>query len=172
MTLNIYNPGTGGLPGSLIATDTQTFNIPAAPDGGSPYGGNTSGPCMSEIAADPYCGIVNFDVTFDFTSDLITLPGTVVYGIEYDAYANPAVGGVNVQLSSESGPNQVSVGSDTYPGNLFAALSTDPAAGNDTGPGEVTCSTVSTTFAQYSSATCDSGNQGLYPYVPAVEFDS
>ncbi len=163
ITFNIYNPGSGGLPGSLIASDTQLFSIPAAPNGGygSPY--CTTGPG----AGNPYCGIGNFSITFDFASQNVTLPGTVIYGIQYDDPQNAVDGGVNVQLSTE--PTHVSVGSDTNQGYVFAALFPSFAY-NDVGPGEVTANTVTTTFAQVSTAV--SGNYGMYPYIPAVQFNS
>jgi hypothetical protein len=42
------------------------------------------------------------------------------------------------------------------------------------GPGEITCSTVNSTFSEYSTASCDGGQEGYGTpaYVPAVEFDS
>ena len=176
ITLDIYNPGSGGLPGSLIAQDEQSFSVPAAPNGG--YGSQycTTG----DGASDPTCGIANFSITFNHWGNYapVSLPGTVVYGIQYNDPSNSVDGGVNVQLSSESGPSQVSVGADTFNGYVFTSLASSAAGNgydygyNDVGPGEVTCSTVSTTFTQYSTATCNGGKQGLAPYVPAVEFDS
>jgi hypothetical protein len=77
---------------------------------------------------------------------------------------------------------QVSVGTDTAPGYLFASLASTTngdgytETGQDLGPGEVTCETVSTTFGEYSTAaTCGGTPQNGYgtpPYVPAVEFDT
>ncbi len=176
ITLNIYNPGTGGLPGTLIATDEQSFSVPAAPNGG--YG---SAYCTTGAGAgDPTCGIANFNITFsDWGSYApVTLPGTVIFGIQYNDAQNSVDGGVNVQLSSEFGPSQISVGADTDNGYVFTSLASSADgngydhAYNDVGPGEVTCSAVSTTFAQYPTATCDGGNEGLAPYIPAVQFNS
>lgn len=175
ITLNIYNPGTGGVPGSLIATDEQSFGVPPAPHGG--YG---SAYCTTGGGAgDPTCGIANFSITFNNWGSYapVTLPGTVIFGIQYNDAQNGLDGGVNVQLSSETGPSQISVGADTDNGYVFTSLASIAEngynnTGGDVGPGEVTCSAVSTNFAQYPTATCDSGNEGLAPYIPAVQFNS
>lgn len=163
ITFNIYDPGSGGQPGSLIATDQQTFTIPAAPNGG--YGSTY---CTTGAGAgNPYCGIGNFSITFNFAPQDLTLPSTVIYGIQYDDSQNSVDSGVNVQLATE--PTQVSVGADTFPGYVFAALMSG-VSGQDAGPGEVTASTLTTTFVQVSTAV--SGNYGMYPYIPAVQFNS
>jgi hypothetical protein len=179
ITLNIFNPGSwtgpGSQPGSLIATDTQTFSIPAAPNGG--YYGTT---CTAVRVTNPnsLCGIANFNITFDFSSQDITLPGTVVYGI---AYNNTSVDeSLNVQLSNEA--TQVSVGSDADPGYLFVSTlsGTDGATGGS--GGEITCSDVSATFGEYSTAVnpttgCGETTSSVAPYaaialIPAVEIDT
>lgn len=171
ITLNIFNPGPGGsgsVPGSLIATDTQTVSVPATATGFDP-------------SSPPGYGLANFNAVFNnFTwtnPNDETLPATVVYGINYDDPQNAVDAGVNVQLANET--TNVSVGSDANPGNLFVSLASLAANGynnayNDVGPGEITCSTVTQTFAEYSTASCDSGNEGLGTpaYVPAVEFDT
>ena len=73
ITFNIYAPD-GTSRGALLATDEQSFNIPAAPDGG--YGSTY---CTTGAgASNPFCGIGNFSITFDFSSQNITLPGTVI----------------------------------------------------------------------------------------------
>ena len=173
ITFNIWAPNGTGL-GALLATDEQTFNVPAAPDGGNGSVYCQSGPG----ASNPYCGIGNFSITFNFASQDVTLPATVVYGIQYNDVQNGVNGGVNVQLANET--TNVSVGTDADPGNLFADLASSAGgngydyAYNDVGPGEVTCSTVNTTFSEYSTASCDGGLQGYGTpaYVPAVEFNS
>ncbi len=178
ITLNIYNPGSysalGSAPGSLIATDKQTFTIPAAPNGG--YG---SAACAPSVAANPdsTCGIGNFNITFNFSSQDITLPSTVVYGIQYNDPQGAVTGGVNVQLVNET--TQVTVGSDADPGYLFTSLASTAngdgwtvSGSNDVGPGEITCQTVTSTFGEYSTASTSSGcGYGTPAFVPAVEFD-
>jgi hypothetical protein len=169
ITLNIYNPnalepGNAVAPGSLIATDTVTITPPGTATGNT-YPLNP-----------PTYGIENFNVTFNFQSQRITLPSEVVYGI---AYNNTTVDtGLNVNVSYESS-SVPSVGADTYPGYLFVATGSgsDGATG---GPGgEITCQDVSATFAQYStqpsvygSTDCGLAALPIGPglLVPAVEF--
>jgi hypothetical protein len=179
ITFNIYNPGTysgpGSSPGSLIATDEQSFVVPNAPSGG--YDGTY---CTGVRTTDPnsLCGLGFFNIEFNFSSQNITLPSTVVYGIQYNDPQSDVNGGVNVQLANEN--TQVTVGTDADPGYLFTDLASVAGGNgydhsyNDVGPGEITCSTVSTTFGEYSTASCDNGNEGLGtpPYVPAVEIDT
>jgi hypothetical protein len=168
ITLNIYNSSTGGygtVPGTLIATDSQTFTIPATSTG---YDGTPS---------DPTAGIDNFNIVFNFASQDVTLPSQVIYDIQYNDATDAVNGGLNVQLANET--SQVSVGSDADPGYLFASLATVanngyPAMYNDVGPGEISSQTATSTFAELSTADVGSGNseEGEAPYVPAVEFDS
>jgi hypothetical protein len=182
LTLNIYNPGTyssgpGSSPGSLIATDTQSFNPPAAPDGG--FG---SSACIAQRVTNPdsECGLANFNVTFNFSSQNITLPATVVYGIQYPNPQPVDDSGVNVQLSYEA--SQVSIGSDASPGYLYVSTyngSNDATGGSG---GEITCDTVNGTFGEYPTAAdpttgCGETTDQSAPFtstalIPAVEFDS
>jgi hypothetical protein len=169
ITLNIYNSSTGGygtVPGTLIATDTQTFTIPATSTGYVP-----------NVPGNPTDGIDNFNIVFNFASQDVTLPSQVIYDIQYNDASDAVNGGLNVQLANET--SQVSVGSDADPGYLFASLATVanngyPAMYNDVGPGEISSQTATSTFAELSTADVGSGNseEGEAPYVPAVEFDS
>jgi hypothetical protein len=169
ITLNIYNPGAsepsnGAAPGSLIATDTETITPPGTATG---YTGTP-----------PTYGIDNFNATFNFKSQNITLPDEVVYDITYD---NTTVDtGLNVNLSYESS-SVPSVGADTYPGYLFVATKNgaDDATGGPSG--EITCQTVGSSFEQYSTQPTTYGSTacglaalpaGPGLLVPAVEFNS
>lgn len=125
ITFNIYKPGaTPGTVGSLVASETQTFNIP----------GGTASTCIS-----PSCyyvsayGVATFNIKFNNWPHLLALPRTVVYGISLDALnsdcqTTPAdcgndpnpIGSLNVDLSSSG--TDISAGSDTLPGNVFASL--------------------------------------------------
>ena len=177
LTFNIYGVGSGNTPGALLATDTQSFNIPAAPDGGAGSTYCKTGPGST----NPYCGIGNFTVTFDFASQNITLPSQVVYGLQYPDAQNAVNGGLNVQLSYES--SDVSVGSDVDPGQLFTSLA-DGTNGyawtssyNDVGPGEITCSDVGNDFKEFvstssTSSSCGFGLGTSVQLIPAVEFDA
>lgn len=83
ITLNIYNAGNP-VPGSQIATVTQTITVPYRPsaDNVNCTGTNagkwydaTSGQCFNGLAAN---------VSFDFTSLSVVLPNSVVYGLVYN----------------------------------------------------------------------------------------
>jgi hypothetical protein len=83
ITLNIYNAGNP-LPGSQIASRTQTFTVPYRPsadnvnctgaDAGKWFDA-ASGQCFNGLAAN---------VTFDFSSLNVVLPDSVVYGLVYN----------------------------------------------------------------------------------------
>ena len=169
ITLSIYNPGAtepgnGVAPGSLIATDTVTITPPGTATGNT-YPANP-----------PTYGIDNFNATFNFESQKITLPAEVVYDI---AYNNQTVDtGLNVNLSYESS-SVPSAGADTYPGYLFVATA-DGTNGATGGPGgEITCQNVNSSFEQYTtqptvygSTACGLAALPMGPalLVPAVEF--
>ena len=159
ITLTIYDASSGGLPGAEIGSDTVNLTPPGT-SSGAEGGANLA-------------GIDNFNVTFDFTSKYLTLPSDVVYGIAYDDTVVDQ--NLNVNLSYEP----PSVGSDTYPGYLFvsqfgAGYAVTPGSGTVVGGsnGQITCETVSNTFAQYSTASGNGGKCGLSDLVPAVEFDT
>jgi hypothetical protein len=171
-TLNIYDAAKDGLPGALLATDTQSFSVPATSTG------------LNGIP--PTYGLANFSVTFDhftYTADDYssyggTLPGTVVYGItpniSFSSQVEPG-SGVNLQLSSEA---DITAGSDADSGTVF--LSTTGGNGDAGGStGELTCQDVNTTFAQYSTAANANDTCGWAsvpaPWgpnvIPAVQFN-
>jgi hypothetical protein len=164
VTLTVYTPANPETSADVLWTDTETVTPPTTATGYDP------------TPTDPTNGIANFDVTFkNFTSNVYypgtPLPKTVVYGISYD---NSTVdSAMNVQMSYEP----PLVGTDTAPGNLFVSTKngSDDAAGGPTG--EVTCSDVNTTFAEYSTASGNGGECGLGAnpagnLIPAVEFDT
>ncbi len=162
MTFSVYDAGSGSSPGQLLASDTESVSVPATATGYDP------------TLPAPW-GIDNFTATFDnfkYTSYFentyypASLPSTVVYGITYNDAQNIVNGGVNVQLSYES---QVSAGSDTDAGHLFVTV--NPAWGSDVAPGEVTCSTGSTTFTEYSTASGSNCGYGTPALVPAVQIN-
>ncbi|MGA2529286.1 MAG: hypothetical protein ABSG36_09020 [Acidimicrobiales bacterium] len=185
MTLNVYNPASPV--GAPIATDTQTFNIPFRPSasplqctaGTYNWSGYPNDGTQWYDAANGNCYYgINYAAVFDFSSQNITLPSTVVYGISFDASSGPAQS-LNVMLSNES--TNPTVGTDTDVGNVFAA-----GTQGDIGPGEITCSTLVSGFAQYSTAAGTNlsspspGNacglstvneNGTYANIPQVEFN-
>jgi hypothetical protein len=178
ITLNLYNASTSGAPGSLIATQTDTFNIPyrpsAVPKCGN--GGFKSPKCFHGKTAD---------ITFNFGAPNVVLPQDFVYGIAYNTSdygaspygdstachtAGPSGGdgcpydSLNVGLSED--PANVSVGTDTYPGTVDWNTSYAPFY-CDGGTGGVG------TFRQDepSPSSCWSVNSDGNPpyYVPAVK---
>lgn len=180
LTLNLYNAtsysGPGSLPGNQIASVTQDMTIPEAPSGGY-YGGTCTAARLTDPDSD--CGIANFSVTFNLSSLNVTVPGTIVYGIQFPNSQPSWASGVNVQLSYE--PTNISVGSDADPGYLFVSTfnGTDDSTGGANG--EITCDDVSATFAEYPTAVgangCGETTSNTPPFpsvalVPAVEFDS
>jgi hypothetical protein len=158
ITLNIYSPGDLSSP---IATDTQIFTIPYRPSTDPIHCPGSPATAWYDTANDTCYHGYSTQIVFDLSSENIVLPSTVVYGIAYDASSGPA-SSLNVELSTE--PTDISVGSDTDPGNVFLAVG---PGSNDAGPGEVTCSTANGTFAQYPTA-CGLGS--TYN-IPAVQFN-
>ena len=89
ITFTIYNVDAGNTVGSVLATDTQTFNIPYRPSGDS-----TDCQVATEWydAADSTCynGFAT-NIAFNF-SRLVTLPSsTVIYGISFSSGPGPQV---------------------------------------------------------------------------------
>jgi hypothetical protein len=179
ITMYLYNAGSPV--NSPIATDTQTFNIPFRPSAAAvatptlcATGNNWSGfpndgtQWYDAATSNCYYGITYAAVFNTWTG--VTLPSNVTYGIYFDASSGPAQS-LNVELSNE--PNNVTVGSDTDPGNVFVA-----GTQGDIGPGEITCSTLGAGFAQYSTAAgsgcgLSSPNQDTtVTNIPAVEFNT
>jgi hypothetical protein len=197
MTLTIYSDVSPATTANVLATDTQLFNIPFRPSADNANcTGTNAGKWYDASTSTCYNGST-YPATFnDFTftgSDV--LPSTVVYGISYDttntdsitgdsvADASP-VNSLNVLLSEETVPASatdsglIAVGSDADPGNLFVAGSPSGAVGGS--GGEITCSTVSSTYTEYSTAVgpdgCGETTSYSAPYtpvyfIPAVEFN-
>jgi hypothetical protein len=79
ITFNVYAPGANNTAGALIASTTQSFDVPYRP--------STDAQCTSGRWLDGAQGCFNglaVNVTFDFSSQRVRLPDTVVYGIAYD----------------------------------------------------------------------------------------
>lgn len=167
ITLTLYDPSNNM---AVIGFVTNSFTMPYRPSAAGasdPHCGATSGlnwanyPNTGSQWYDPitnncYYGI-KYAATFDFTSANLTLPTNVVYGISYNATSGPT-SSLNVEMSNEA--TDVTVGSNANPGNVFvAAGSLTNALG---GPnGQVTCSSVGTSFASYSTAPGNANNCGL-----------
>ncbi len=158
VTFNIYNPSNLTTP---IAADTQTFNINQA----TVDTGNTWTPSSVPSVTN---------LTFDFSSQDVTLPSNVVYGISYGSEAD--FGNVNVALSSSA---NLTVGSDPSAGYVWVLSPYDnPLAFNndanscsgDTTPGAFSPEYVWCGFnANNPGAYGNPGGQGAD--IPAVEFN-
>ncbi len=140
VTLTLYNPGTtAGTVGSVIATDTQTFNIPYRPsadnincnfanaDSGN---GPPSGEWYDAATGQCYNGLAD-NITFDFTSQDLVLPSKVVYGISFntDHYGPAPLGGTNsptdsLNVAFTTASQNISAGSDAIPGSIFVNSAT------------------------------------------------
>jgi hypothetical protein len=175
ITFNIYNEAVGGIPGTLIATDTQTFNIPYRPSyspshcGLGPY---NVGQWYDAATNTCYNGLAN-NITFNFSPQDITLPSTVVYGIVYssDHYGpNPTEGSSNpadsLNVAFTTASTDVSVGSDAIPGDIFI---NSGYATNLT----IFCTTVTVDTFMAANDDCDavSGTPPMYD-IPAVQFNT
>jgi hypothetical protein len=78
ITINLYNVGPANSVGSLIATTTQTQTIPYRPSSDVPNCGSRwfdGANCFNGKAAN---------VTFDFTSQNVTLPNQVIVAVAYN----------------------------------------------------------------------------------------
>ena len=81
ITLNIYNVGANNTVGSLIASVTQTFNIPYRPSADATD--CPSAPTEWYDAANGQCynGLAT-NVTFNLSN--VTVPDSVIYGVAYN----------------------------------------------------------------------------------------
>ena len=119
ITFTIYSVAAGDTVGSQIATVTETFDIPYRPSadnvncsGGTWYS-SSDGACYNGFATN---------ITFDFSSQAVTLPDSVIYGISYNTsnygYSPLGVSGPYDSLNVGLAP-AVSVGSQVNPGKVF-----------------------------------------------------
>ncbi len=126
LTLNLYGVGPGGTVGSLIASKTETFDIPYRPSadpvnctGGRWFDGTT---CFNGLAVV---------ATWDFSNEVVSLPSQVAWTVAYDTThhgANPI--GTGASCYSESGGcgyDSLNVGAQTFPGTPFQGGDVDPA---------------------------------------------
>lgn len=131
LTFTVYNVGAGNSVGSVIASDHQLFNFPA-------WNSITQRPSVSNI-------------TFDFSSQNVTLPSNVIYGITYDDPTGSPPGdpageaSLNVGLSNAA--SELSVGSDPIAGYVYVNTSNLSGWESDSG-------------------TCGGNNPTLNTFVP------
>lgn len=174
ITFNIYNVGSNDAVGALLATRTQTFDIPYQPsrdvgtcDAAPDYGffNTKTGSCTNGIDAN---------ITFDFGSMAVTLPDSVIYGISFNttSFGPKPLGTETACFSVDTGcpydslnvavSPEVVVGSQAYPGKAFLD-STWTGAYCDSG----TAGTGSFRLDSPGDAPEDACWTG---YVPAVQF--
>jgi hypothetical protein len=127
LTFNLYNVGTGGLPGALINSETQTFAIPwrpasdptCDPNGGDIHWRASDGHCYHGLA---------FTVTFDFTGTIV--PDQIIYGLAFNTetwgYDPTGLPGPYDSLNFGLGDVPPSVGSNPFPNTAYAAQGGTP----------------------------------------------
>jgi hypothetical protein len=102
ITFTIYSVGANDAVGAVLATATQTFNVPYRPSAdttncssGKWYDSQT-GKCSNGIATN---------ITFDFSSQSVALPASVIYGISYNttSYGLNPIGTSAACFSTPSG---------------------------------------------------------------------
>jgi len=84
ITLNIYNVGAGSAPGTVIGTVTQTFAIPFRPSADNVHcTGPNAGKWFDAASSTCFNGLAT-NVTFDLTSQHLSLPNEVIFGVAYN----------------------------------------------------------------------------------------
>jgi hypothetical protein len=138
ITLNLYNVGAGGAPGSLIATKTQTFAIPYRPSASASCGDgrwSTGTSCFNGYATP---------ISFNLTG--VTLPSQLIVSVAYNTthYGSAPIG--------QSAPCFTSAG-----GCGYDSLNVGTAPAPTTGSTNLDDAYLSSTWA---GAYCDSGAGG------------
>lgn len=117
ITLNVYNVGPGGSVGSLIATTTQTFNIPYRPSASSEC---ADGRWFSTANATCYNG---YATPIDFTLAGVTLPNTLIVSVAYNTthYGYAPYGETTACYTSSGGCGYDSLNVGTNPAPTVGA---------------------------------------------------
>lgn len=141
ITFNIYAADTAGVPGALIATRTQTFSFKYRPSSDTVNcpldgpGGTTATAWYSSADNACYHGLAQ-RITFNFASQHLVLPNSIVYGIAYNTsdYGYNPIGAQPCQSTTAGCPyDSLNVGSeaglakrgmDRYPDGVFLNSST------------------------------------------------
>jgi hypothetical protein len=165
VTLNIYNVGTGNVPGSLIGTITQTFAIPFRPSADTVH--CTAGKWFDAGSSTCFNGFAS-NITFDLTSTNLTLPNQVIFGIAYNTshYGYSPIGETPACYTSSGG-----CGYDSF--NVGV---TDPATSNSVGSNPAPDDAYQ--YTQYGS--CSNGAITLFGldagcwtgFKPSVKFNA
>lgn len=128
LTLNVYAV-SGGQPGALLASKTETFSIPYRP---------SADPVNCPLAPTKWFNVGDstcnngfaVNVEWDFSSQGIVLPQDVIWTVAYDTThhgANP----IGTGAACYSGPggcgyDSLNVGAESFPGSPFAGTDLDP----------------------------------------------
>jgi hypothetical protein len=149
ITLNLYNASTGGVPGSLIATQTNTYSIPYRP--------KASPSCGNGGWSPPSCfhGKTH-NIIFQFGAPNVVLPQTFVYGIAYNTSGyGPTPYGYGNACNTAGAGNSDACPYDSLNVALSQGETPQPTTGTDTYPGTVVWNT--STMNNY----CDGGTNGF-----------
>jgi hypothetical protein len=155
ITLNIYavdNSGPAPAVGALIASMTQTFDIPYRPSADPSCGTrwkDTDGSCFNGLATQ---------ITFDFIGDELALPDEVIYGVTYN--------------TNTSGPSPLGVGGP-YDSLNIGLAETAPNVGVDVEPDALFWDTaVCGWYTDGGAGGCDvfRRDTGWTPYTPTARF--
>jgi hypothetical protein len=165
MTFNVYAPSDLTTP---IATDRQTFAIPYRPSADVAHCGTGSPEWYDAASSTCHYGQTT-TVTFNNFGGVV-LPSKVVYEISYTWASSPSDPSnyLNFSLSTES--TNVSIGSDTDPGNLYMNIPVNTAAAGSSG--QVTCQNQVAGFHEYSTAAGTNCGLGSTLNIPVVEIYS
>ncbi len=156
VTFNIYNVGNGTTPGTLVATDTQTFAIPYRPSADAVNCTGANAGAWYDSTTDPVTdqpiGCLNgllTNITFNFGH--VTVPNSVVYGIAYNTsdYGSPPYGDATACHASSGGCgyDSLNIGLSNEPGA--------PSVGTDNDNGTIYWDTT------YAGFYCDGGTDGV-----------
>jgi hypothetical protein len=100
ITFNVYRVGANDTAGALITTMTQSFDVPYRPSTDSAH---CTGGEWFDGAQGCFNGLAT-NITFDFSSQRVRLPETVVYGIAYNtSHYGPSPIGNGAPCYSSSG---------------------------------------------------------------------
>lgn len=170
ITFNVYSPAASNTAGALLATRTQTFEVPYRPSADGIH-------CTSGKWFDRKQGCLNglaANVTFDFSGQHVQLPNAVVYGITYNTShygPNPigqgaacftALGGCPYDSLNIGLAPKVRVGSKPFPNTVYqnAVYAGDYCDGGAAGIG----------LMRLDSATNACWFDATQSYIPAVQF--
>ena len=126
ITFNLYTV-SGGQPGSLIGSKTQTFNIPYRPSRSGICTGPDAGKWYDGVSSNCYNGYAT-PITFDFSQTPTLVPSNVIWTVSYNTsgYGPAPLGYSNPCNSTPQGCgyDSLNVGLDTNP-STYVGTDTD-----------------------------------------------